>query len=112
MSSRLAAMSKKLTLETKIRDAALSLCKVNASHKKVSQQSTDQLNTANARVDSAQKEYWKISNRANKVHKKLMEHRAGVLSFSVRSMEKKLSPQLADNTDSGYLRAENTRDWG
>ena len=31
-----------------------------------------------------------------------MEHRAGALSFSVRSMEKKLSPQLRDNTDSGY----------
>jgi hypothetical protein len=29
-----------------------------------------------------------------------MEHRAGVLSFSVRSMEKKLSPQLVDG--SGY----------
>ena len=29
-----------------------------------------------------------------------MEHWAGVLSFSVRSIEKKLSPQLAD--DSGY----------
>jgi hypothetical protein len=93
-------MTKKLALETKIRDAALSLCKVNAPHKKVSQQTTDQLNAANARVDSAQNEYWRVSSRANEVHKKLMEHRAGVLSFSVRSMEKKLSPQLAD--DSGY----------
>ena len=93
-------MSKKLALETKIRDAALSLSKVNASNKKVSQQTTDQLNAANARVDSAQKEYWKVSNRVNEVHKKLMEHRAGVLSFSVRTMEKKMSPHLAD--DSGY----------
>ena len=100
MSSRLGAMTKKLALETKIRDAALSLCKVNAPHKKISQQTTDQLNAANARVESAQKEYWKVSNRASEVHKKLMEHRAGVLSFSVRSMEVKLSPQLAD--DSGY----------
>ena len=93
-------MTKKLALETKILDAALSLCKVNASHKKVSQQPTDQLNTAIARVESAQKEYWKISTRANEVNKKLMEHRAGVLSFSVKSMEKILSPQLVD--DSGY----------
>jgi hypothetical protein len=93
-------MTKKLALETKIRDAALSLCKVNARHKKVSHQTTDQLNAANARVESAQNEYWRVSSRANEVHKKLMEHRAGVLSFSVRSMEKKLSPQLAD--DSGY----------
>jgi hypothetical protein len=93
-------MTKKLALETKIRDAAFSLCKVNASHKRVSQQTTDQLNAAHSRVESAQKEYWKVSNRASEVYKKLMEHRAGVLSFSVRSIEKKLSPQLAD--DSGY----------
>jgi Up-regulated During Septation len=93
---RLGAITKKLALETKIRDAALSLTKMNTSNKKVSQQSTDQLNAANTRVDSAQSEYWKISNRVSEVHKKLMEHRAGVLSFSVRTMEKKLSPQLAD----------------
>ena len=93
-------MTKKLALETKIRDAALSLCKVNASNTKVSQQNTDQLNAANARVDSVQKEYWKVSNRANEVYKKLMEHRAGVLSSSVRLMEKKLSPQLADDDSS------------
>ena len=95
-------MTKKLALETKIRDAALSLSKVNASHKKLSQQTTEQLDAANARVDAAQKEYWKISNRVNDVYKKLMEHRAGVLSFSVRSMEKKMAPppHLAD--DSGY----------
>lgn len=100
MTSRLGAVTKKLALETKIRDAALSLSKVNASHKRVSQQTTDQLNAANARVDSAQKEYWKVSNRVNEVNKRLMEHRAGVLSFSVRTMEKQMSPQLAD--DSGY----------
>ena len=35
------------------------------------------------------------------MHKKLMEHRVGILSFSVRSMEKTLSLQLAD-TDSEY----------
>lgn len=100
LTSRLGAMTRKVALETKIRDAALSLSKVNASNKKLSQQTTDQLNTANDRVESAQMEYWKISNRVNEVHKKLMEHRAGVLSFSVRTMEKKMSPQLAD--DSGY----------
>ena len=106
MTSRLGAMTKKLALETKIRDAALSLCKVNASHTTVSQQTIDQLNAANSRVDSAQKEYWKVSNRANEVHKKLMEHRAGVLSSTVKFMEKKLSPELAD--DPGYASNRST----
>jgi chromosome segregation ATPase len=93
-------MTKKLALEIKIRDAAVSLSKVNSSHKKVSQQTTDQLKAANDRVDSAQKEHWKVSNRVNEVHKKLMEHRAGVLSFSVRSMEKKMSSYLAEDVGS------------
>ena len=78
MTSRPGAMTKKIALKTKIRDAALSLCKITASHKRVSQQTTDLLNAASARFESAQKEYWKVSNRANEVYKKLMEHRAGV----------------------------------
>lgn len=88
LTSRLEAMSKKLVLETKIRDAAISLAKVNASHKKVAKQSDEQLEAANRRVEAAQKELWRVSERKHEVHKKLLEHRAGVLSLSVRSMEK------------------------
>ncbi|TFK43828.1 Up-regulated during septation-domain-containing protein [Crucibulum laeve] len=99
LQSRLGAMSKKVSLETKIRDAAVSLSKVNASHKKVSKQTEEQLEAANRRVEAAQKELWRVSERANEVHKKLMEHRAGVLSLSVRSMEKKMAP---NGDDSGY----------
>jgi Up-regulated During Septation len=90
LTSRLEAMSKKLILEIKIRDAAISLTKVNASHKKVSKQSDEQLDAANRRVDAAQKELWRVSERTHDIYKKLLEHRAGVLSLSVRSMEKKI----------------------
>lgn len=93
-------MTKKLTLETKIRDAAVSLTKVNASHKRISKQSDDQLEAANRRVDAAQRELWRVSERAYDVHRKLLEHRAGVLSLSVRSMEKKMSNNASE--DSGY----------
>ena len=105
LSSRLEAMSKKLILETKIRDAAISLTKVNASHKKVSKQSDEQLEAANHRVEAAQKELWRVSERTHDVHKKLLEHRAGVLSFSVRNMENKMAGSGGVGTageDSGY----------
>lgn len=105
LTSRLEAMSKKLVLETKIRDAAISLTKVNASHKRVSKQSDEQLEAANRRVDAAQKELWRVSERTNEVHKKLLEHRAGVLSLSVRSMEKKMAGAgmgASVGEDSGY----------
>ncbi|TFK66568.1 hypothetical protein BDN72DRAFT_823239 [Pluteus cervinus] len=105
LTSRLEAMNKKLGLETKIRDAALSLARVNATHKKVSKQTDEQIEGANRRVETAQKEVWRISGRLNDVYKKLLEHRAGVLSLSVRSMEKKLTP---DGDDSGYTSNRST----
>ncbi|KAJ6561493.1 Up-regulated during septation-domain-containing protein [Mycena vulgaris] len=99
--SRQGAMTKKLSLETKIRDAAMSLSRVNAAHKKVSKQSEEQLEAANKRVETAERELLRVSGRANDIHKRLLEHRAGVLSFSVRSMERKMAPPEG-NTDSGY----------
>ncbi|KAF9814377.1 hypothetical protein IEO21_05111 [Rhodonia placenta] len=74
LSSRLVAASKKLALETKIRDAALSLSKANASFKNVSKQTSEQLDTASRKVELAQKELWRISERANEVQRKLLEH--------------------------------------
>ncbi|KAJ6616211.1 Up-regulated during septation-domain-containing protein [Mycena sp. CBHHK59/15] len=99
--SRQGAMTKKVSLETKIRDAAVSLSRVNAARKKVSKQSEEQLEAANKRVDAAQRELQRVTDRANDIHKRLLEHRAGVLSFSVRSMERKMAPPEG-NTDSGY----------
>ncbi|KAJ7228216.1 Up-regulated during septation-domain-containing protein [Mycena pura] len=97
---RQGAMTKKLNLETKIRDAAVSLSRVNAAHKKVSAQSEEQLEAATKRVETAERELLRVADRANEVTKRLLEHRAGVLSYSVRSMERKMAPE--GNTDSGY----------
>lgn len=106
LQSRLGGMTKKLSLETKIRDAALSLSKANATYKGVSKQSSEQLDAANRKVDLAQKEVWKIGERVNEIRRKLLEHRASVLSYSVRSLEKKASPGESDgdssNITSGY----------
>ncbi|KDQ29687.1 hypothetical protein PLEOSDRAFT_1093099 [Pleurotus ostreatus PC15] len=103
LSSRLVAIDKKLALETKMRDAAISLSKVNSTQKKTSKQTDDQLDAANTRLEAAQKEQRRISERANEIHKKLMEHRAAVLSLSIRNMEKKAAPQQFNgSSDSGY----------
>ena len=92
LGSRFGATSKKLTLETKIRDAAASLARAGAQ--------TEQLSAANLRVEKAQKDFWVASEAFNAVNRRLMEHRAAVLSTSVRSMEKKISPHTSE--DSGY----------
>ncbi|EJD48518.1 hypothetical protein AURDEDRAFT_112954 [Auricularia subglabra TFB-10046 SS5] len=89
LASRVEALTKKLALETKIRDAALSLQNLNQSHKRMSKPTTEQLDVANRKVDNAQKELYRVSERANEVRRKLLEHRAGVLAFSLRAMEAK-----------------------
>ncbi|KAG5648765.1 hypothetical protein DXG03_000113 [Asterophora parasitica] len=100
---RLEAMTKKVALETKIRDAAASLAKVNTTHKKSSKQTDEQLEAANKRVDAAQRDLWRVAERAHEVHRRLLEHRAGVLSYSVRSMEKKIGGNTnGTSEDSGY----------
>lgn len=101
LASRLVAMNKKLTLETKIRDAAVSLSKANAAYKSVNKQTSEQLDAANRKVEATQKELWRVSERANEVQRKLLEHRAGVLSHSVRSLERKAAPSDPSDT-SGY----------
>ncbi|KAH8830989.1 Up-regulated during septation-domain-containing protein [Flagelloscypha sp. PMI_526] len=106
LASRLQAAQKKLNLETKIRDAAVSLAKVNAaSGKKIAKQTDEKLEASNLRVENAQKEFWRISERYHDISNRLMEHRAGVLSLSVRSMEKKAASSSAG--DSGYSTPSN-----
>ncbi|TFY80514.1 hypothetical protein EWM64_g3500 [Hericium alpestre] len=103
LSSRLVAMRKKLALETKIRDAAINLAKVNVASKRASKQSSEQVDTANRKVDTAQRELWKILERASDVHRRLLEHRAGVLSHSIRDLERKAGTEsTAGGNESGY----------
>ncbi|PCH40902.1 hypothetical protein WOLCODRAFT_137063 [Wolfiporia cocos MD-104 SS10] len=102
LAARLTATSKKLSLETKIRDAALSLSRANAAYKNVSRQTAEQLDAANRKVELAQKELWRVSERANEVQRRLLEHRAGVLSYSVRSLEGKAAPGDGESSASGF----------
>ncbi|OAX34186.1 hypothetical protein K503DRAFT_869083 [Rhizopogon vinicolor AM-OR11-026] len=92
LKTRLAATQRKLKLETKLRDAALSLSKLNTAHNKVPKAADDQLEAAERRVNVAQTELWRVSERASEVERRLLEHRAGVLGYSVTKMEKKTMP--------------------
>ncbi|KAH9482362.1 hypothetical protein JR316_0004462 [Psilocybe cubensis] len=101
LSQRQEALSQKLSTETKIRDAALSLARINASNSAKQQQTAEQLDVANSRVSQTQSELYRVSTSLAQLHATLMEHRAAVLSFSVRSLEHKLSGATGAD-DSGY----------
>ncbi|KAG8966104.1 hypothetical protein FRC03_012516 [Tulasnella sp. 419] len=89
LSSRVASLTKKVALETKLRDAALKL--QNLDQSQGSKQTNDQLDAANRKVHAAQQELLKVSSQANEIQQKLLEHRAAVLSFTMRGLEKKVA---------------------
>jgi predicted nucleic acid-binding Zn-ribbon protein len=94
-------LTRKFNLEKKMRDA---LARVNGSQPTVSKQSEEQLEASNRKVDTAQRELWRVSERSNEVHRKLLEHRAGVLSINVRNLERKMNKGngAMNGDDSGY----------
>jgi chromosome segregation ATPase len=85
-------LTSKLSLESKIREAASSLARLHASNKRLSRQATDHLATANRKVDQVATELWKLTQRAGEVQRKLLQHMAGVLSLGIRKLEEK-NPQ-------------------
>ncbi|KAI0065763.1 hypothetical protein BV25DRAFT_1821443 [Artomyces pyxidatus] len=104
LTSRLTALERKLTTELKIRDAALTLAKLNSptamspssptasprlKSGRISRQTTDEVAAANRRVDAAQREVWRVKERACEVARRLTEHRAGVLGAVVMENERK-----------------------
>ncbi|KAH7102962.1 Up-regulated during septation-domain-containing protein [Auriculariales sp. MPI-PUGE-AT-0066] len=110
LSSRVAAQTKKLALETKIRDAAMSLQNLNLSHAQVAKPTSDKLDAANRKVEAAQRELFKVSERANDVRRRLLEHRTAVLALSLRSLEAKQqgdAAQAHDRFDGAHLFAGN-----
>ncbi|PVF93720.1 hypothetical protein CPB86DRAFT_714806 [Serendipita vermifera] len=102
LSGRLTAATKKLTLETKLRDAASSLNKVQEAHNRTPSKAGNlsALETANAKVQKAQQEVTNLSDRCNEIQKRLLEHRSAVLSYSLERLEAQLKPPAAGNVDS------------
>ncbi|KAG8703694.1 hypothetical protein FRC08_002690 [Ceratobasidium sp. 394] len=87
LQSRYASSAKKLALETKMRDAARSLAALNAQNKSMVKQTQDQLEVASRRLETAQADHTRVRERAAEVQRKLLEHRAGVLSAALRRVE-------------------------
>ena len=111
LSTRIVAASKKLSLETKIRDAAISLSKLHPSKSSSTANGTpnEKVSAANRKVDTARAELTRISERLTEVQRKLWEHRSGVLSYAVTRLEKELRPPQANGDVSGRSTPANGR---
>ena len=91
LSSRVGALQRKLATEVKIRDAAQTLARLNASNSspsQISRQSSSALELAERKVAAAQTELWRLQERAANIDRRLLEHRAGVLGGALAEAER------------------------
>ncbi|KAI0314907.1 Up-regulated during septation-domain-containing protein [Amylostereum chailletii] len=107
--SRLTAAERTHTRELKMRDAALHLEKLNSSpspaSSRVAKRSSEAVDAANRRVDAAQRELWRLKERANDIGRRIVEHQAGVLGIAVKELERKTAGSVGSGstteTDAG-----------
>ncbi|CAG8453877.1 15014_t:CDS:2 [Acaulospora colombiana] len=97
LTTRISALTSKLSLESKIREAASSLARLHSSNKRLSRQATDHLSQANRKVDQVATELWKLTQRAGEVQRKLLQHMAGILSIGFRKLEEKQNQPAPQN---------------
>ncbi|KAG0089820.1 hypothetical protein BGZ93_009655 [Podila epicladia] len=87
LSSRIAALTARLSLESKIREAAQSLLKLHANNKKLAKQASEHLEAANRKVDQVATELWKLTQVAADLQRTLLQHTSGVLALGVVRLE-------------------------
>ncbi|KAL1923316.1 uncharacterized protein VTP21DRAFT_8296 [Calcarisporiella thermophila] len=114
LSSRTAALTNQLSIENKIREAAVSLTQLHANNRKLLKQANEQLAAANRKVEQVTTELARLSQREVEVERKLMQHAAGVLSMGVRRLEEQVrsggfsgSPAGAGFMDAGVQQDTN-----
>ncbi|KAI8835901.1 Up-regulated during septation-domain-containing protein [Chytridium lagenaria] len=80
LSSQVASLQNRLTLESRIREAALALTKTNTD-KAQSRTAQEQLATANRKVDAIATDLWKVTGKLMEVERVVLKHTAGVLRW-------------------------------
>ena len=84
--NRLNMLTNKVAVETKIRDASLSISRLYTS-KRLSRQADDQIETANRKVEAATAELNRIAKRESDVRTRILRHMAAVLGLMLRRVE-------------------------
>ncbi|KAJ5935367.1 hypothetical protein N7466_004914 [Penicillium verhagenii] len=131
LSTRIEGTKRKLTLETKLRDAAQSIGRLYSppsprssgeygangkSHRRsrsifgrsgtaqVLDKSDSELAMSQRKCEELAQELWKLENRSQQISQRLLEHTAGVLQMTHKGLRKtpKNSDELASDLDDGH----------
>lgn len=93
LSNRIDASKRKLALESKVRDAALSLSRLYSKKGKqrrsllggvsdVTRHTDEELMASNRKCEELSQELWRLNNRAVEIQRRLLQHSAGILGMT------------------------------
>jgi len=121
LANRIDASKRKLALESKVRDAALSLSRLYSKKGRqrrsllggvsdVTKHTDEELMASNRKCEELSQELWRLNNRAVEIQRRLLQHGAGILGMTHQGGIKNL-PRLppSPNSPSGTFSSVNRR---
>lgn len=103
LSNRIDASKRKLALESKVRDAALSLSRLYSKKARprrsllggisdVTKHTDEELMASNRKCEELSQELWRLNNRAMEIQRRLLQHSAGILGMTHQSAIQRVYP--------------------
>lgn len=115
LANRIDASKRKLALESKVRDAALSLSRLYSKKGRqrrsllggvsdVTKHTDEELMASNRKCEELSQELWRLNNRAVEIQRRLLQHAAGILGMTHHGGIKSLprSPLVPGSSSSSY----------
>lgn len=105
LSNRIDAAKRKLALESKVRDAAISLSRLYSTKKgkqrrsllggvsDVTRHTDEELMASQRKCEELSQELWRLNNRAVEIQRRLLQHSAGILGMTHQSASHKGYPR-------------------
>ncbi|KKA21724.1 Involucrin repeat protein [Rasamsonia emersonii CBS 393.64] len=122
LSNRIEATKRKLALETKLRDAAQSLRRLhrpkstrngtepylnghtNGVIPEPDEDADDEFAVSSRKCEELAQELWKLERRAQHVHRRILEHTAGILQLTHKGLKKNVNQNGANQSTNGVSR--------
>lgn len=103
LQKRAAVLSKKIALDTKIREATASLSRLPSSRRQSTRSTPEKIEVSTGKVEASQRELDQILRNVSETHCRLLEHRAAVLSYTVRNADTQQQQSMFSDTDNSDL---------
>lgn len=104
LDSRIEAHTRKLALESKVKDASQNLIRLHATrNKRMSKQAEEQLEHATRKVEDLATDLWRLQQRQSIINQQLLEHTAGILARNANDNDMLRRSQYSQDFDETHL---------